>query len=63
MQVCKLCDDWPAPLFDLSRPCCWARWLKRLPEHYDVKERLRQLERDKGAEFVQSVRAAWGSVT
>lgn len=63
LPICKLCDDWPGPLFDMSRPCCCARWVKRLPPHYDKKELVRNFEREKGAEFVQSMRAYWGMVT
>lgn len=63
LPICSLCDDWPGPLFDMSRPCCCARWVKRQPPHVDKKELLHQFEQQKGQDFRRSMEALWGSVS
>ena len=62
MEPCDLCDTWPGGVFDFSRPCCWARWLKRQPPHVDRKQQIAMLADQKGREFIDQVRAVWANV-
>lgn len=62
LEPCELCDDWPGPLFDMSRACCVARFLKRAPPHVDRHAEFARLRQDKGPEFVADVQALWERV-
>jgi hypothetical protein len=62
LEPCELCDDWPGPTFQMDRPCCVARWLKRQPPHVDRHVELARLRQEKGAAFVADVQALWEKV-
>ena len=61
-EPCNLCNEWPGGLFDMSRPCCFARWLKRLPAHVDRKPLVADAAETKGADFINDTRAMWNKV-
>ena len=62
LPICDLCDDYPGSLFDMSRACCVARWMKRQPPHFDRNAFFEELRESHGEDFVRSVHGFWGMV-
>ena len=61
-EPCDLCNDWPGGLFEMDRPCCMARWLKRLPPHIDRRRQVEVIAESRGKEFVEAMRDVWNKV-
>lgn len=57
-EPCDLCRS-GGGIYQMDRPCCVARWMRRQPPKFDPRAFAVAIETERGAAFLEAVRQAW----